>query len=115
MEKMDFKRTANLVTLATDAIQARGVSALPMQSPLARWSPSRRLQRHLVQTVPQSLTLADHLDGSKDPAVCTLVRIKSADDLGHVRSGTAYNKDYGTRAGFFEKPRRKQFLEGPTN
>ena len=39
--------------------------------------------------------------------------VVSADDLGMVRTGMTYDKDYGTSAGFFEKPQRLQFFEGP--
>lgn len=39
--------------------------------------------------------------------------IEVADDLGAVRNGMTYNREYGTSATFYEKPRRNQFLEGP--
>lgn len=81
--------------------------------PLARWSPSRRPPRHPVMRVPHRHAVADHLNGAKDPAGWILIGIEAADDLGIVRTGMTYDKDYGTSAGFFEKPKRLQFFEGP--
>ncbi len=81
--------------------------------PLAGWSPSRRPPRHRVMRVPHRHVVADHLNGVKDPARWVLIGIEAADDLGMVRTGMTYDKDYGTSAGFFEKPQRLQFFEGP--
>ncbi|WP_404365844.1 hypothetical protein AB5I39_09695 [Sphingomonas sp. MMS24-J45] len=39
--------------------------------------------------------------------------VRAADDLGMVRTGMTYDKEYGTSASFYEKPRRLQFMEGP--
>lgn len=80
---------------------------------LASWSPSRRPARVQVRKVPFRHTSPDHLDGPKDPAAWSLVSITAADDLGHVRSGMTYSKDYGTSACLYEKAGRVQFLEGP--
>lgn len=92
------------------------VARLPVfqqSNPLANWSPSRRPPRHPVMRVPYRHLHADHLNGDKDPAGWDLIAIEAADDLGIVRTGMTYDKDYGTSAGFFEKPRRLQFFEGP--
>lgn len=75
------------------------------------WSPSGRPQRHAARPVPARLKEADQLDGPKDPATWTLVGLFSASDLGHVRTGMTYDKDYGTSASFGEKPRRMQYFE----
>jgi len=106
------------IELSADGAISRSASAtqhrcsVPQPSSLARWSPSRRPARHVVRRVPSSLQKADQLDGPKDPAKWTLLSISAAENQGHVRSGMTYNKDYGTSAGFFEKARRLQFLEG---
>lgn len=80
---------------------------------LSQWSPSRRPARHPVKRVPRRHVRGDHLNGSKDPTAWTLLGIEAADHLGIVRTGMTYNREYGTSAGFFEKPGRVQFLEGP--
>jgi hypothetical protein len=77
------------------------------------WSPSRRPPRHTSRTVPYRHRVADHLRDVKDPARWEFIGIEAARDLGHVRTGMTYNREYGTSAGFFEKPGRLQFLEGP--
>jgi hypothetical protein len=107
------------IDLSADSANLRIASAtqhcnnVRQPSSLARWSPSRRPARHVVHRVPSSLQNADQLDGAKDPADWTLLNISAAENLGHVRCGMTYNKDYGTSAGFFEKSCRLQFLEGP--
>ena len=63
--------------------------------------------------VPKRHQSPDILNGSTDPVSWKLVTITAADDLGCVRTGMTYNKEYGTSAGFFEKPRRMQYFEGP--
>ena len=80
---------------------------------LSRWFPSGRPQRNPVKPVPHRLLVADHLDGAKDPAAWTLVGIRAAEDLGMVRTGMTYDREYGTSATFYEKPGRTMFMEGP--
>jgi hypothetical protein len=84
-----------------------------MNSSLARWSPSRRPPRHQVRPVPYRHRVAEHLDGAKDPSEWCLVEITAATDLGAVRTGMTYDKEYGTSCTFYEKPGRLQFMEGP--
>lgn len=80
---------------------------------LRGWNPTRRPPRHVPRGVPYRLVHPHHLDGDKDPASWTLIDIRVAENLGHVRSGMTYDKDYGTSCSFFEKPGRLQFMEGP--
>lgn len=80
---------------------------------LRGWNPTRRPPRHVAREIPYRLRHPVHLDGPKDPATWTLIDIRTADNLGHVRSGMTYNKEYGTSCSFYEKPGRLQFMEGP--
>ena len=92
------------------------VPCLKQDRPIAmpsRWSPSRRPPRHPVRTVPKRHQSPNFLNGSADPVSWKLVTITAADDLGCVRTGMTYDKEYSTSAGFFEKPRRLQYFEGP--
>lgn len=86
----------------------RGATRTPL-----RWNPNRRPPRHAVREVPYRLRHPEHLNGPKDPATWTLVSIRAADNLGHVRSGMTYDKEYGTSCSLYEKPGRLQFMEGP--
>ncbi|HZG09091.1 MAG TPA: hypothetical protein VEZ70_08945 [Allosphingosinicella sp.] len=101
---------AREVSARQDDIGMRSVR--PRQA-LANWNPTRRPPRHPVMRVPYRLLQPKHLDGARDPASWALIGIEAADDLGVVRTGMTYDKEYGTSAGFFEKPRRLQFFEGP--
>lgn len=96
-----------------DGRDRRDAASLRSAASLRRWSPTRRPPRHPVRSVPHRLRQDPSLDAGKDPAGWTLVAIRAADDLGGVRNGMTYDKEYGTSAGFFEKPRRIQFMEGP--
>ena len=80
---------------------------------LSTWNPTRRPPRHVAREVPYVLRHPKHLDGVKDPAGWELIEIRTAEGLGHVRSGMTYDKEYGTSCSFFEKPGRLQFMEGP--
>ena len=90
----------------------RGVWVRPPAS-LLRWSPTGRPPRHPVRVVPHRHRMPDHLDGLKDPALWTLLDIRAAPGGGGVRTGMTYDKEYGTSAGYFDKPKRVQFMEGP--
>lgn len=109
---------------AESATQFCGTALLPdaLEAPvfdrgarkgLRGWNPTRRPPRHVPREIPYSLRHLDHLDGAKDPAKWELIGIRTADDLGHVRSGMTYDKEYGTSCSFYEKPGRLQFMEGP--
>ncbi len=80
---------------------------------LRGWNPTRRPPRHTPREVPYRLRHPMHLDGASDPADWTLIDIRVANGLGHVRSGMTYNKEYGTSCSLYEKPGRLQFMEGP--
>lgn len=99
--------------LPAEGVPGTRLPAFQHQHSLANWSPSRRPPRHPVKRVPRRHLMADHLNGTRDPADWVLIGIEAANDLGTVRTGMTYNKEYGTSAGFFEKPRRLQFFEGP--
>ncbi|WP_174275550.1 hypothetical protein [uncultured Sphingomonas sp.] len=77
------------------------------------WNPTRRPPRHPVKPVPKRLLEDPSIDRSIDPARWTLVSIRAADDLGHVRTSMNYSQSFGTSAGFFAKTHRTQFLDGP--
>lgn len=87
--------------------------AAPSRGVLSGWSPTRRPPRHQPRSIPRRHLLSDHLDGPKDPAAWTLVALEVAEDLGAVRNAMTYDKEYGTSATHYEKPRRTQFMEGP--
>jgi hypothetical protein len=101
------------VTSSSDSAGTVNGAPARLDCNLSNWSPSRRPTRHPVRSVPHRHLLKHHLDGPKDPASWTLLSITSAANLGGVRTGMTYDKEYGTSAGFFEKPQRLQFLEGP--
>ncbi|WP_294293734.1 hypothetical protein [uncultured Sphingomonas sp.] len=105
--------TSGLMNAGGATARAARLPAFTQAHPLASWSPSRRPPRHPVMRVPRRHVGADHLNGGKDPAAWVLIGIEAADDLGIVRTGMTYDKEYGTSAGFFEKPQRLQFFEGP--
>ena len=90
-----------------------GLETPEARSAINQWYPSGRPPRNPIMAVPYQHRVADHLDGPKDPSAWTLVEIRAADDLGMVRTGMTYNKDYSTSTTFYEKPQRAQFMEGP--
>lgn len=106
---------ARVLNQASEVPALRECAPLPIfrSSSLSNWNPSRRPPRHPVMRVPHRHLAANHLNGDKDPAAWVLIGIEAADDLGIVRTGMTYDKEYGTSAGFFEKPRRLQYFEGP--
>ncbi len=69
--------------------------------------------RNRAMPVPRRHRMVAEGDAAKDPASWTLVAIRAANDLGMVRTGMTYDKEYGTSAAFYEKPRRLQYMEGP--
>lgn len=98
--------------LRSDTLEAPVVDSSARKG-LRGWNPTRRPPRHVPRDVPYKLRHPVHLDGEADPAGWKLIDIRTADGLGHVRSGMTYDKEYGTSCSFYEKPGRLQFMEGP--
>lgn len=114
IDTSDFAFAPEVATLCDPAPAAEIVADdRPTRDAISRWFPSGRPARNPVKPVPHRLLSADHLSGAKDPAEWSLVGIRVADDLGMVRSGMTYDKEYGTSATFYEKPGRTMFMEGP--